>query len=351
MQFKKKQIEWTYNERNSQCKKIIQTTKLHIKWVRWIWIAKRTNIRIIDRTTSIAMPSSVTSREANRTVIAAIKHGNKTQFCVRSNFILIISLRRIIWKQKTFPQVDVGSDNDDNSSCKTLSIDKARPVERARGPDLRLQLPPRVYNTIAGGNGFPFLYQQIEYYINPHQTRHLIHALCRWNERFPNQIITMLFTSVTRHIELRKPFFKLLTLLTESVGPSESGLPCFSQLVWSRVSDAAELCPQSELDWLAVQAPRNKIAYAWILPSAESWVEQFFLAHNNAKVQNGKLKTSNRYYMNWYNIWFFSVLFVVLHYLAAVYLLVYFGLMTYYTVLKTGKLMVLGKLHSDQNFI
>lgn len=58
----------------------------------------------------------------------------------------------------------MGSDNDDNSSDETLSIDKTRPasldkmialvatlVERSRGPDLRLQLSPRDYNAIAGG--------------------------------------------------------------------------------------------------------------------------------------------------------------------------------------------------------
>lgn len=158
-------------------------------------------------------------------------------------------------------------------------------VERSRGADLRLQLSPRDYNAIAGGKGFPFLYQQIKDNINPHQTRHLIHALCRWDDRLANQIITMLFTSVTRHTELCGPFFKLLTLLTESSG-GPSGLPCFSQLVLQRVWDAAEYCPQSALDWLAVQAPRNKIAHTWILQSAESWVEQFLLAHNNAKVRN-----------------------------------------------------------------
>lgn len=135
--------------------------------------------------------------------------------------------------------------------------------------------------------GFPFLYQQIKDNINPHQTRHLIHALCRWDDRLANQIITMLFTSVTRHIELCGPFFKLLTLLTESSTGHPSGLPCFSQLVLQRVWDAAEFCPQSALDWLALQAPRNKIAHAWILQSAESWVEQFLLAHNNPKVRNG----------------------------------------------------------------
>lgn len=102
----------------------------------------------------------------------------------------------------------------------------------------------------------------------------------------------MLFTTVTKHTELCGPFFKLLTLLTESSsGPS--GLPCFSQLVLQRVWDAAEYCPQSALDWLAVQAPRNKIAHAWILQSAENWVEQFLLAHNNSRVRNGELKLLN----------------------------------------------------------
>lgn len=158
-------------------------------------------------------------------------------------------------------------------------------VERSRGPDSKLHLSARDFNAIAGGKGFPFLYQQIRDNINPHQTRHLIHALCRFDERLANQIITMLFSAVTKHTELCGPFFKLLSLLTESaVGPS--GMPCFSQLVLQRVWDAAEYCPQSALDWLALQAPRNKIAHAWILQSAESWVEQFLLAHNNARVRH-----------------------------------------------------------------
>ncbi|XP_055587463.1 ubiquitin carboxyl-terminal hydrolase puf [Uranotaenia lowii] len=194
--------------------------------------------------------------------------------------------------------VETTSDNDDNSSDEALTVDKSRPasldkmialvaslVERSRGPDLRLHLSARDYNAIAGGKGFPFLYQQIKDNINPHQTRHLIHALCRCDERLAGQIIAMLFTAVTKHTELCGPFFKLLTLLTESTG-GPSGLPCFSQLVLQRVWDAAEYCPQSALDWLAVQAPRNKIAHTWILQSAENWVETFLLAHNNARVRN-----------------------------------------------------------------
>lgn len=79
-----------------------------------------------------------------------------------------------------FMQIDVGSDNDDNSSDETLSIDKTRPasldkmialvatlVERSRGPDLRLQLSPRDYNAIAGGkvNSRKYL---LKYFTDPY---------------------------------------------------------------------------------------------------------------------------------------------------------------------------------------
>lgn len=35
-------------------------------------------------------------------------------------------------------------------------------------------------------------------------------------------------------------------------------------------------------------APRIEIVHAWILQSAESWVEHFLLVHNNTKFRNGK---------------------------------------------------------------
>jgi ubiquitin carboxyl-terminal hydrolase 34 len=183
-------------------------------------------------------------------------------------------------------------------------------VERSRGTDHTLSLATRDYNAIAGGKGFPFLYQQIKDNINPNQTRLLIHALCRYDERLAGSIIAMLFNAVTKHTEVRLsaefhefssnflkfsnfqlcgPFFKLLTLLTESSsGPS--GLPCFSQLVLQRVWDAAEFCPQPSLEWLAIQAPRNKVAHTWILSTAENWVEQFLIAHPNLRVRNGESK-------------------------------------------------------------
>ncbi|XP_030376197.1 ubiquitin carboxyl-terminal hydrolase puf [Scaptodrosophila lebanonensis] len=199
---------------------------------------------------------------------------------------------------KQTDSIEISSDNEDNSSEEALSVEKMRPasldkmialcaslVERSRGPDFRLRLSPKDFSAIAGGKGFPFLYQQIKDGINLHQTKHLIHALCRWDERLATQIIGMLFASVTKHTELCAPFFKLLTLLTETQG-GPVGLPCFTQLVLPRMWDAAEYCPQSVLDWLSLQATKNKIAHSWILQSAESWVEQFLLAHDNTRVRN-----------------------------------------------------------------
>jgi ubiquitin carboxyl-terminal hydrolase 34 len=76
-------------------------------------------------------------------------------------------------------------------------------VEKSRGTDNILQLSTRDYNAITGGKGFPFLYQQIKDNINPNQTRLLIHALCRFDERLAGSIITMLFSAVTKHTEVR----------------------------------------------------------------------------------------------------------------------------------------------------
>ncbi|EDW39044.1 GL13871 [Drosophila persimilis] len=200
--------------------------------------------------------------------------------------------------KQTTDSIEISSDNEDNSSDEALSVEKMRPasldkmialcaslVERSRGPDFRLKLSPKDFNAIAGGKGFPFLYQQIKDGINPHQTKHLIHALCRWDDRLATQIVSMLFASVTKHTELCAPFFKLLTLLTETQG-GPVGLPCFTQLILPRMWDAAEYCPQSVLDWLSLQATKNKIAHAWILQSAEQWLEQFLLAHDNTRVRN-----------------------------------------------------------------
>nr|CAD7454071.1 unnamed protein product [Timema tahoe] len=200
--------------------------------------------------------------------------------------------------QKAQDYVEVVSEDEDEEDVIPLPTDKYKPasldkmvtlvaslVERSRGPDHLLQLSTPDYNAVAGGKAFPFLYQQIKDCINLHQTRNLIYALCRWNERLAVHIVGMIFQAITKHTEVCQPFFKLLTLLTEPT-PGSTGLPCFTQLVLTRVWEVAEFCPQSALDWLAVQVPRNKLAHSWVLQSMETWVEHFLLGHNNQRVRS-----------------------------------------------------------------
>ncbi|XP_068081544.1 ubiquitin carboxyl-terminal hydrolase puf [Anabrus simplex] len=200
--------------------------------------------------------------------------------------------------QKAQDYVEVVSEDEEEEDVVPLPTDKYKPgslekmitliatlVERSRGPDHLLKLSTADFTAIAGGKGFPFLYQQIKDGINLNQTRNLIYALCRWNERLAVHIVAMLFQAITKHTEICQPFFKLLTLMTEPTsGPS--GLPSFTQLVLHRIWEVAEFCPQSALDWLAVQVPRNKLAHSWVLTSMESWVEHFLLSHNIQRVRS-----------------------------------------------------------------
>ncbi|KAI4467227.1 ubiquitin carboxyl-terminal hydrolase [Holotrichia oblita] len=197
--------------------------------------------------------------------------------------------------------VDV-SEGEEEEEVVTLPTDKYKPasldkmitliaslVEKSRDTDLRLKLSAKDYNAVAGGKGFPFLYQQIKDNINLQQTRNLIHSLCRGNERLATSIIAMVSQAISRNPDSCQPFFKLLTLLTEcgnqnSGGPS--GLPCFTQLVLQKVWEAAECCPYSALDWLAVQVTKIRLVHQWVLSSLDSWLEHFLIAHANQRVRN-----------------------------------------------------------------
>lgn len=68
-------------------------------------------------------------------------------------------------------------------------------------------------------------------------------------------------------------------------GGSSGGLPCFTQLVLSRLWEAGEVCPHAALEWLAMQVPRNKAAHAWALRTADRWVEAQLLAAGAARVR------------------------------------------------------------------
>ncbi|KAK5649017.1 hypothetical protein RI129_003909 [Pyrocoelia pectoralis] len=203
--------------------------------------------------------------------------------------------------QKAHDFIDV-SDGEEEEEIVSLPTDKYKPasldkmitliaslVEKSRDVDLKLRLCTKDYNAVAGGKGFPFLYQQIKDNINLQQTRNLIHSLCRGNERLATQIIEMISQAISRHSDSCQPFFKLLTLLTEcgtqNIG-GPSGLPCFTQLVLQRVWEAAESCPYSALDWLALQVTRSRLVHQWVLSCMDSWLEHFLMAHSNQRVRN-----------------------------------------------------------------
>lgn len=145
-------------------------------------------------------------------------------------------------------------------------------------------MSPIDLSAVAGGKGFPFLYQQTRDVINLNQTRNLIQSLCRWNDRLAIHIITMIFQAITKHTDICQPFFKLLTLLTESSGLS--GLPCMTQLILGRVWEAARVAPHGALEWLALAVTRSKLAHAWVLQGLDTWLQHFLLEHSNQRVRS-----------------------------------------------------------------
>lgn len=158
-------------------------------------------------------------------------------------------------------------------------------VERSRLPaDHRLNLSPSDFNAVAGGKGFPFLYQQIRDMINLQQTRNLIQSLCRWNDRLAIHVVSMIFQAISKHTDLCQPFFKVLTLLSE--GSSPAGLPCMTQLILSRIWEVARIAPHGALEWLALAVTRSKLAHAWVLQGLDTWLQHFLLEHTNHRVRS-----------------------------------------------------------------
>uniref|UniRef100_A0A8D8RQZ4 ubiquitinyl hydrolase 1 n=1 Tax=Cacopsylla melanoneura TaxID=428564 RepID=A0A8D8RQZ4_9HEMI len=224
----------------------------------------------------------------------------ETQFLIAVHAISLMVNFYLGPKSNEF--VDVVSDEEEEEDIVPLpSTDKYKPaslekmitlvaslVEKSRGPDNNLRLSNDDLNALTGGKGFPFLYQQIKECINIHQTRNLIFSLCRYNERLSNAVISMMFAAIQKHAnhEACTPFFKMFTLLTEGgANAPDSGMPCFSQVILSRIWEAAEYAPQATLDWLSVQVPRNKLAHGFVLQSLDTWPERFLIASNNQRVR------------------------------------------------------------------
>ena len=53
-----------------------------------------------------------------------------------------------------------------------------------------------------------------------------------------------------------------------------------------KVWDLAKTCPQPALDWLSIQAARNRYVQSWLVSTMNNWVEQYLLAHPNHKVRS-----------------------------------------------------------------
>ena len=225
--------------------------------------------------------------------------------------------------------VDVVSDDEDeedddimtltpiSESKKLASLEKmigliANLVEKSRGDDNRIHMARDDVVALAGyghgdGSGcgtstsgvssspfistgggsrtsLIFLFNITKDNINMCQTCNLIFSLTRNNHVLAEQVAAMVFHGV-KQPEVSMHFFRLLTLLTEfSGGPT--GQPCYTNLVMHKVWDLAKTCPQAALDWLSIQANRNRYVQNWLVTTMENWVEQYLIAHQNQKVRN-----------------------------------------------------------------
>ena len=129
-----------------------------------------------------------------------------------------------------------------------------------------------------------FLFNITKDNINMCQTCNLIFSLTRNNHVLAEQVAAMVFHGV-KQPEVSMHFFRLLTLLTEfSGGPS--GQPCYTTLVMHKVWELAKTCPQAALDWLSIQANRNRYVQNWLVSTMETWIEQYLIGHQNQKVRN-----------------------------------------------------------------
>ena len=68
-------------------------------------------------------------------------------------------------------------------------------------------------------------------------------------------------------------------------GVGSLGIPCYTTLAMRRIWDLAKACPQQALEWLSLQATRNRYVQTVLLTTLDSWVEPYLMAHPNVKVR------------------------------------------------------------------
>ena len=295
-------------------------------------IAKFIKMLLTLLDTGVAKPYLKHLTELFRFLFDFAKLGEEeTQFLLttRTISIFVDFYLKAIKQSPDNVNVDVVSDDEDDEdddimtlapiseSKKLASLEKmigliANLVEKSRGEDNRIHLARDDVVALAGyghgdGSGgstsssgagstsfistgggsrtsLIFLFNITKDNINMCQTCNLIFSLTRNNHVLAEQVAAMVFHGV-KQPEVSMHFFRLLTLLTEfSGGPT--GQPCYTNLVMHKVWDLAKTCPQAALDWLSIQANRNRYVQNWLVSTMENWVELYLIAHQNQKVRN-----------------------------------------------------------------
>ncbi|XP_074662968.1 ubiquitin carboxyl-terminal hydrolase 34-like [Tubulanus polymorphus] len=195
----------------------------------------------------------------------------------------------------------ISDDEEEDDDVIVVTEDKFRPtslekmitlisilVEETRVDGREVRLSDKDLNTLVGGKGFPFLFNQIRDNVNLRQTCNLIFSICRWNDRAALTVVQMIFSAITSaklNQEQSQPFFKVLSMLVEFIG-GPPGMPNFTRYVLLKFWEVVEYCPQPCLEWLSAQVTRNKIIHSWVMQHLEHWVELYLIGHNNPRVRN-----------------------------------------------------------------
>ena len=192
--------------------------------------------------------------------------------------------------------MEILSDEDEEDAL-SMSPDEVRPValnklislvaylvETSRDGHV-LQLSESDMTCLIRGRGHPFLMQQVRDNINIEHTCNLIVSLCMFNEPLAASIVTTIFNYIKKMGDLAKPFFDLLTLLTEFSRP---GQPSFTEMIVSRLWDLTKVSPRQCLEWLQNKVTHNRYARLWTLDYIDCWLEPYMVAYNSNLVRMGK---------------------------------------------------------------
>ncbi|BFZ12255.1 hypothetical protein BsWGS_15296 [Bradybaena similaris] len=192
--------------------------------------------------------------------------------------------------------VEILSDEDDDEEVLVMTPDETRPtalskmvslisflVETSREGHV-LHLSESDMNYLIRGRGQPFLMYQVRDNINIEHTCNLIVSLCMFNEPLAVSIVSAIFNNIKKLGDLAKPFFDLLTHMTEYCG-RVAGYPPFTQLIVSRLWDLTKVTPRPCLEWLTHKVTHNRLARQWTLDCMDGWVELYMVAYNSNLVR------------------------------------------------------------------